>query len=471
MTVPLNDAAALLWTAGPYLVSGGIVLLICVALMVLIARRTAASAEDDKKDTPSLENRLTFLVAVIIAGVCAQGMGKFFYDKLDFPIELVIVVGGVLELTAFVCALRARRNILDPKVGKAGVDGVAVWVITALSGVFSALDADKGEVALFRLVMPLVAAWLWERGMAIERRRIRGRSFNIRLTPERVLVWLRIAEATGRTAAEVDAQRRLTRVATAADRVRSLREADAKTEKITRAKYRLRRATRAAVEHANLARDPERQAALLAQIGSLSNAEALADLTTPAPWAGLAEPEKRTWFEAQGLDFAPPVLHPQIRATVRGELLPAGSDGGQVSDGSETCGPDRADLDRPAGAETHGSRTQVPDPDGDGSEPHGSDRSDEKVSDPADLPHPRTRKTQIGPKTQTGPKKRTGSKAKPLQRINEAIAADKAYLADHGRHIPAEKLAKALSIGKPAALELVKQIRGGHIDLAKAADQ
>lgn len=324
MTVPLNDAAALLWTAGPYLVSGGIVLLICVALMVLIARRTAASAEDDKKDTPSLENRLTFLVAVIIAGVCAQGMGKFFYDKLDFPIELVIVVGGVLELTAFVCALRARRNILDPKVGKAGVDGVAVWVITALSGVFSALDADKGEVALFRLVMPLVAAWLWERGMAIERRRIRGRSFNIRLTPERVLVWLRIAEATGRTAAEVDAQRRLTRVATAADRVRSLREADAKTEKITRAKYRLRRATRAAVEHANLARDPERQAALLAQIGSLSNAEALADLTTPAPWAGLAEPEKRTWFEAQGLDFAPPVLHPQIRATVRGSFSPLG---------------------------------------------------------------------------------------------------------------------------------------------------
>jgi hypothetical protein len=52
-------------------------------------------------------------------------------------------------------------------------------------------------------------------------------------------------------------------------------------------------------------------------------------------------------------------------------------------------------------------------------------------------------------------------------RLAEARSVDKAYLAEHGRHIPAEKLAKALSIGKPAALDLVKQVRGGHIDIAK----
>lgn len=49
----------------------------------------------------------------------------------------------------------------------------------------------------------------------------------------------------------------------------------------------------------------------------------------------------------------------------------------------------------------------------------------------------------------------------------QARVADKAYLAEHGRHIPAEKLARALSIGKPAALELVKQVRGGHLEIAK----
>lgn len=51
--------------------------------------------------------------------------------------------------------------------------------------------------------------------------------------------------------------------------------------------------------------------------------------------------------------------------------------------------------------------------------------------------------------------------------VVQAIAVNRAYLEEHGRPIPAEKLARALTIGKPAALELVKQVRGGHIDIAK----
>lgn len=320
-----------------YLVSGGIVLALSLALMAYLTWRPRRRAEGEgSKGKSSLENKLTFLVAVIIAAICAQGMGRFFYDQLHFPIELVIVVGGVLELTAFTCALRARRNILDKNVGKAGVDGIAVWVVTALSGGFSAMDAGKPQVAVFRLVMPLLAAWLWERGMSIERRRVRGGStIHWRVTPERILVALRIAEPSGRTASEVDAHRRLTRVAKAAAKVRALRRDEAWDWRIEFAQHRLERAMRSAVAHAGLAADPARQQALIAQLGSMYNADALADLTPDAPWVGFTSLVQRTGFTVQGREFTPvrftppatvvhaevqnPV-HPQVHGQVQGEV-------------------------------------------------------------------------------------------------------------------------------------------------------
>lgn len=131
---------------------------------------------------------------------------------------------------------------------------------------------------------------------------------------------------------------------------------------------------------------------------------------------------------------------------------------GSDVNGSEThrSGPGRSD--RSEETRTYRSRTQVPDRTADRSEIREADRSETRES---------TDQVPAAPKTQTGPKKTTATKTDPLDRIDEARAVDKAYLAEHGRHIPAEKLRQALGIGKPAALELVKQIRGGHIDIAK----
>lgn len=331
MSIPSNLTPAG-FPPWPYLVSGGIVLALCLSFMAWQTWRPRRNEGKESKEKMSLENKLTFLVAVIIAAVCAQGMGKFFLDKLAFPLTLVVVVGGVLELTAFTCALRARRNILDPKVGKAGVDGIAVWVVTALSGMFSAMDAGANEVGLFRLVMPLLAAWLWERGMSIERRRVRGGStIHWRVTPERVLVWLRIAEPSGRTASEVDAHRRLTRVAKAAAKVRALRRDEAWDWRIEFAQRRLDRAMRSAVAHAGLAADPARQQTLIAQLGSMYNADALADLTPDAPWAGFMNLVQRTGFTVQGRQFTPVrftspdvQVRAQVQEPVHGQVqLPA----------------------------------------------------------------------------------------------------------------------------------------------------
>jgi hypothetical protein len=157
-------------------------------------------------------------------------------------------------------------------------------VLTSLSAVLSTLDAGSFAEGVFRLAAPMVAAWLWERGMAVERRRTTGRRINWRITPERILVRLGVAEGTDRAASEVDVHRRLSRLARAAKRARALQAAGARGWRQGWAHRRLDAAMDAAVEHAGLAADTGRQDALMGQIGALYNAAMLADLAPRAPW-------------------------------------------------------------------------------------------------------------------------------------------------------------------------------------------
>ncbi|MFI6485047.1 hypothetical protein ACIBH1_44535 [Nonomuraea sp. NPDC050663] len=174
----------------------------------------------------------------------------------------------------------------------AGLDGMAVWALTALTAVLSSLDAHSVAEAIFRLAAPLVAAWLWERGMAIERHRIRGTGrINWRLTPERLLVRLGLAEPKDRTVVEVATYRLLTRVALAAKNVRRLRKSEASERKIRAAMAKLDKMMDRAVEYAQLASDPERQEQLLQQIAALYNTEALVDADPRTPWVAKLDPQ------------------------------------------------------------------------------------------------------------------------------------------------------------------------------------
>ena len=231
------------------------------------------------------EDRLTFVVAGLATAVSAQGMWKFFGDVLHFNVYLRVTVFAFLELAMFTSALRARRNLSDPNVGTAGVDGVAVWVFTCLSAALSALDSSTIQEAVFRLSAPVVAAWLWERGMSIQRRRNGKSVIHWRITPERVLVRLGVAEASDRTATDVDAHRRLGRVARAAKQVRVLRAAtEVDPRRLARAEQKLDKAMEAAVEHAGVATDPARQRAMIAQVGALFHAGTVAELDVAPPW-------------------------------------------------------------------------------------------------------------------------------------------------------------------------------------------
>ncbi|WP_182884783.1 hypothetical protein [Microbispora sp. H10885] len=235
------------------------------------------------------EDVLTIVAASIATGVSAQGMWRFSGDVLGFDGPLRLLLFAFIEVAVITSAVRARRNMRENY--SAGIDGVAVWALTCLSAVLSSMDARSVAEAVFRLAAPLVAAWLWERGMAIERVRITGRGrINWRLTPERILVRVGLAEVSDRTASEVDAHRRLTRVALAAKRVRALREAGAPDRKMRAAMARLDKAMDQAVEYTGLAVDEKRQEALLSQIGALYNTSALIDLAPPVPWGPEPEP-------------------------------------------------------------------------------------------------------------------------------------------------------------------------------------
>jgi hypothetical protein len=230
-----------------------------------------------------IEDVLTVVSACIATGVSAQGMWRFSEDVLGLDGPLRLLLFAFIEIAIITSAVRARRNMRENY--SAGIDGIAVWVLTCLTAVLSSMDAGSLPEAVFRLAAPLVAAWLWERGMAIERHRIRGTGrINWRLTPERMLVRLGLAEVNDRNASEVDAHRRLTRVALAAKKAKALREGGASERKVRAALAKLDKAMDQAVEHTGLAVDQARQEALLAQIAALYNTSKLVDADPRVPW-------------------------------------------------------------------------------------------------------------------------------------------------------------------------------------------
>lgn len=230
------------------------------------------------------EDVLTVMAASIATVVQTTGMWKFFGNVLHVPGPLRVALFSFIEVAVLASALRARRNVVESPLHTAGIDGKAVWGLTSASAVLSTLDAGSFAEIVFRLVVAGIAAWLWERSLSAERRRRTGRSTNWRLTPERILVFLRLAEPSERTAGDVDRHRRLTRVAVRAMHLRTLRAAGAWAWRVQRAECRLHGAVRAAVEHAGLATDPATQHALMAQIAALYGASDLADITLAAPW-------------------------------------------------------------------------------------------------------------------------------------------------------------------------------------------
>jgi hypothetical protein len=248
---------------------------------------------------------LTFIAAGLATGVAAVGMWRFFGDILG--ITNPYIRGGFfafLEIALFVSAIRARRNLLeelaelkadgaDTRRASTGPDGVAVWVLAATSGVFSAIDGHSWGERIFRLVAPLVAAWLWERGLAAHRRRARGvrtlRGVDWSGLLDRVLIRLRLRHVAEQSATEVERARRIAHLAALRFRLNEL--SDGATLRLFRG-VRVRRATtrfEVALAKANrdlgVAGEASLRLALQMHLAVLYDAVAG---TSPAAVAGLA---------------------------------------------------------------------------------------------------------------------------------------------------------------------------------------
>lgn len=167
-----------------------------------------------------LADVITVLIAMATTIYAGAGNWQFLGVAMHYGTDLRAVLVCALEGAVVVEGLRSRKNI--EATGKAGADGVGLWVLAGLSSLLASSASGSLQEALGRLAIPLVAAWLWERLLAPQRRArkaLREASpIRWRITPERILVWMRLADATDMDVTKVDAGRRVARFLRKTDR-------------------------------------------------------------------------------------------------------------------------------------------------------------------------------------------------------------------------------------------------------------
>jgi len=254
--VTFDDINALYTANQPLIASLGA--LAGVAVLLVAANRLRAMKEH--RATLLVANILTTIAAALATAVSASGMWKFFTDILgETPLRIAFF--AFIEIALFASALLARSRLLrDPEKGTTGIDGIAVWVLAGLTATLSALDSDSFREVCLRLVAPLVAAWMWERALAAERNSRLGkaaRRINWAITPERIFVWLRLAEASDRDVSQVDRARRRAKLGRARLHLHLLQSRKTFTWRVRRAHRTVVRQAMQAAEHVGLADFPD----------------------------------------------------------------------------------------------------------------------------------------------------------------------------------------------------------------------
>jgi len=209
-------------TANPVVTASaaGVCLLTLLIVAVRVVKRARAAGRERGITT------LINVAALLATSVQASGMWKFFGAVMGLPVGFRIVLFGFMEIALLACGLRARANVEDG--ADAGVDGVLVWVLALASGVMSSTDASTVREALMRLLVAVVVALLWTRDLMAAKKTARAagnakkRSGPVRwrITPERIAVWLRLADAIDTDVTTVDSARRVAKFLRVTDRER-----------------------------------------------------------------------------------------------------------------------------------------------------------------------------------------------------------------------------------------------------------
>jgi hypothetical protein len=216
------------------------------------------------------------------AAVTAAGVPPELVTPLAFTVL------GLLEGMIVVCGIRARANVMD--YGQAGVDGLGLWVAVCASSVISATEAalavppgtPAGEqlvTVMMRLIAPVAAGWLWERGLAPERRAARGERAGVLATyllrPRAHL----LSRAGNGDADAISRRRAATRAARLTERL-----LDADEQHLTLRQRSALRRLRKAIRDCGAAHRAEDRRYLLDDIAATRSAFALTRVHPPSPW-------------------------------------------------------------------------------------------------------------------------------------------------------------------------------------------
>lgn len=199
--------------------SAGVGALIVLAILWRLYRAARAVGRD--RAISALIN----VAALMATSVQASGMWKFFGNTMGLPVGFRVVLFSFMEIALLACGLRARANVEDG--GDAGVDGVLVWVLAIASGLMSSTEANSPQEALMRVLVAVVVALLWTRDLMAAKKTARKagnarRSGPVRwrITPERIAVWLRLADAIDTDVSTVEAARQVAKYLRVTDRER-----------------------------------------------------------------------------------------------------------------------------------------------------------------------------------------------------------------------------------------------------------
>ncbi len=238
------------------------------------------------KPLTKAERSAARVVAVAIASLGLLGLANSFH-RVDaaarptfgwwawsLPLGVDIGIGAFSALDILLARMDMRKAWLR-------------FVPWTLTGATIYLNVS-GEKTLFGRVGHGVLPCLWVLAVEIAAHVVRHRarleqgkatSIRWRITPERIAVWVRLADASDTTVAQADAHRRVAKLA------RAVRRMDRRPLMAKRAKRRLETAMARAVTHAGLGTDAEVQAKFRAYLGALGAADNLTTIGLPAPWA------------------------------------------------------------------------------------------------------------------------------------------------------------------------------------------
>lgn len=271
-------------TAVSYAVAGILAVLLLISIRSRRKRTTADNA-GSKQALTRADKAITRITGLIATAVLAQGMWVFFGDVLHLPEVLRVVLFAFVEFQIISAWRRALRTL--HRHGHLGTAVRTIYVLAFGSALIASWHATSAQLGGFRWFVAFVAAYMIAEELAEELdiyltanpdKRPTGRArgskrINWALTPERILVWLRLAEPAERLVEEIERQRRIARFARTAHRLDTLKESKAAKWRIGLARRSLRRQAESANEHLNVATDTQAMTEIRSQLAFLYQVE------------------------------------------------------------------------------------------------------------------------------------------------------------------------------------------------------